>query len=440
MKTHPEMETLKSLVGLHADRPDAAAALLDESGLADGDFTVPALRALFVALSANIREKQPLDVVSLLHATARATKREAVLEAVTGDNPNLAAERIKVLRSETQRRQMLEHLEGLTKLVKEPGAIDAAFGEVERVLRGLSANGPSRATPLRDSVGSFIDRLEAVQKGTRVATIPTGIEILDYAIGGMQPTLTMVGALPGIGKSALFAAIAQNLAARGLKVGVLSLEDDREWLTERIFADSSRVPLFVLGNKPLTNTQMGHIQDCADGVSAVLANIITDDTPAMTAQQVVASARSMVARGCRAILVDHLGEIRLERSERHDLDIQEALQDLRGIAKTYRVPVWVACHLKRREGLDVHAVPRLSDFAFSAAVERCARVALGLFRPKPEDAKRSSVPLLGVEVMKQTKGPKDFHFMLNVGQLYGVVAPTPVSRSMREEFGSWRDS
>ena len=117
--------------------------------------------------------------------------------------------------------------------------------------------------------------------------------------------------------------------------------------------------------------------------------------------------------------------------------MQEALQDLRGIAKTYRVPVVVLCHLRRREGLNIDAVPKLTDFAFSAAIERCARVALGLFRPKgdaPDEV------LLGVEVLKQTKGPANFNFRLNVGRLSATVQATPVSSAMREKFGPWRDS
>ena len=432
----PEVLALKSLAGLYGDRPHDAGPLLDETGLSVDDFTEKATQALFVGLAEMIRAGRPLEVLGLMHAASRSAKRELVLDVVSGDNPDFAPERVRILREATRRRRMLEALNGLRELVAKPGDIEAALGEVERVLRQLSSTSTKNVGSLDGSLMRLVDKLEEVQSGKRESTLQTGIDALDYAIGGLQPTLTMVGALPGVGKSALFSAIARNLASRGLKVGVLSLEDEREWLAERLLAEAAGVPLFVLGNRPLTTGQMSRVTDCSSQVYSMLQNIIVDDSLAMSPAEVVASARSMVARGCRAVLVDHLGEIRLNRSERHDLDVLEALQDLRGIAKAYRVPVWVACHLRRREGLNTDSAPRLTDFAFSAAIERCARVALGLFQPKGEKGKP---PELGVEVMKQTKGPKDFNFRLNMGAMSGTVLATPVSQAMRHEFGGWRD-
>lgn len=436
-----ETLTLKALVGTYDEDRQAAAAVLDETRLDAVDFTTSATQALFVALSATIRSGDAIDVVALAKNLKGRVPAPLVMNVVASTegflNKGLARSRVATLKDAARRRRIGETLKSLHALLGTETSTEAIVGELEKALREVGAESHKGAGSLDGSMMGLIDRLEAVQSGKREATLSTGIDALDYAVGGLQPTLTMVGALPGVGKSALFAAIARNLAARGLKVGVLSLEDEREWLAERILAEAASVPLFVLGNKPLTNAQMERIGDCSQGVHALLANILVDDSAAMTPAEVVASARAMVARGCRAVLVDHLGEIRLNRSERHDLDVQEALQDLRGIAKTYRVPVVVACHLRRREGLNIDSVPRLTDFAFSASIERCARVALGLFRPK---ADAPDEVLLGVEVLKQTKGPANFNFKLNVGRLSGTVQDTPVSSAMRQAFGPWRDA
>ena len=436
-----EILTLKALVGTYADNRSTAAALLDELELGVSDFTDKSTQALFSALAPAIRAGRPLDVVQLSATTRGHTPPAVVADVVCTEdgflNPGLAHSRIQTLRDSARRRRIAETLRGLNALVMSDTPTDAVLGELERVVRELGGTSARGARTLEGSLMGLVEKLEEVQSGRREATLETGIEALDYAIGGLQPTLTIVGALPGVGKSALFAAIARNLSARGVKVGVLSLEDEREWLAERLLAEAASVPLFVMGNKPLTTAQMGRINDVANTVHANLQNIYVDDSQAMSPAEVVASARAMVARGCRAVLVDHLGEIRLSRSERHDLDVQEALQDLRGIAKTYRVPVVVACHLRRREGLNIDAIPRLTDFAFSAAIERCARVALGLFRPKGD---RPDEVLMGIEVLKQTKGPANFNFRLNVGRLSGTVVATPVSSAMRQEFGAWRDA
>lgn len=434
---HPEVEvlTLKAIAGDATVSAHDALARMDRAGVQESDFAGRETRPLFGALVSAMRKGARLELVSLLSAVGNSVSRALVVDVLTNWELGVSEQRFAVLREARRKAALLAELQALLGLARS----DASYVDVHtKALQALTAlDVPGlQLRPLDDSIDGLVDKLQAVQAGKRESTLATGIEALDYAIGGLQPTLTMVGALPGVGKSALFAAIARNLASRGVKVGVLSLEDEREWLAERILAEAASVPLFVLGNKPLTDGQMGRIADCAGNVGVLLRSILVDDTAAMTPEQVVASARSMVARGCRAVLVDHLGEIRLNRSERHDLDVLEALQDLRSIAKTHRVPVVVACHLRRREGLNTDAVPKLTDFAFSAAIERCARVALGLFRPRGE---APDEVMLGVEVLKQTKGPAGFNFKLNVGRLSGTVQATPVSRAMRAEFGEWRD-
>ncbi len=432
-----EVSTLKAIVGDSTVNIGDALARINGAGVTDADFTDKPTRALFSAMMSAMRAGEPLDVVSLAAAVGSFAPRALVVDVVMNFELGRSSLRLDTLREASKRRRLLDELRGLVGLAGDGQTSYAeVHGEALRVIQQL-ATPTSSARTLESTLPALVDRLQAVQSGAREMTLSTGIDILDYAIGGLQPTLTVVGALPGVGKSALVVAIARNLAAKGHLVGVLSLEDEREWLTERIMAEASGVPLFVLGNRPLTSSQMTRIAENFDGVGAILKNIVVDDSLAMTSAEVVATARSMVARGCRAIIVDHLGEIRLNRSERHDLDVAEALQDLRGIAKTYRVPVVVACHMRRREGLDINAVPKLTDFAFSAAIERCARVALGLFRRKSD---ASNEVALGVEVLKQTKGPANFNFNLNVGRLSGSVVQTPVSPAMRQEFGAWRDS
>lgn len=436
---NPEVLTLKALAALQGERPQDARALLDNSGLAPEDFTSSSSQALFVALANQIRDGKPLELLALIQATRHAAPRELALEVVAGDNPEFAPQRVQAIRDAARRRRIGEQLEGVVKLIRQGGSTETALGEVERVLRQVLQANTSGPQPLDASLMTVLDRLEAVQAGKREPVLPTGINALDYLIGGLQRTLTIIGAMPGVGKSALLASICRNIASRGKRVGLLSLEDDREWLTERVLSEAASVPLFVLGTKPLGKNQLERVTDAGEGVHAILRNILCEDTAAMSPAEVVSAARAMVSRGCEAVLVDHLGEVRLERSQRHDLDILEVLQDLRSIAKTYRVPVVVACHLKRRDGLDVDTEPRLSDFAFSAAVERCARVAIGLYRPERGKAERGDDEM-GVVVLKQTKGPADVSFRLAMNNNSGTVAQTEPSAAMRERYGHWRDA
>jgi replicative DNA helicase len=288
----------------------------------------------------------------------------------------------------------------------------------------VSTTGQTSAT-LDGAVLSLLDTLQEIQSGARAPVLASGIEALDAAVGGLQPTLTIIGSLPGVGKSALLVAILRNLAARGVRVGVFSLEDERDAIVQRLTAEGADVPLFVLRNRPLGKQQMHRAGETVERLYSQLRNVVVDDRPAMTAADVVASARDMITRhGCKALLVDHLGEIRLSRSERHDLDIADCLQQLRALAKTYRIPVVVACHLRRREGLTKKDEPRLTDFAFSAAIERMARVALGLSRP--DDA------TLRVHVLKQTNGVAGVAVDLSFTGPAGVVANWASAQTLQQ--------
>ncbi len=422
-----EVFTLKSIVGAASVSVESAAAVLDETGIQADDFAEPGARALFLALLAAIRDGRQPDAISLLAVTKGKAPRELVVDVVTNAQHGSARQRIELVREAGSRRRADAALTALLSGIRNPGvSLSASLAEAQRVLTAFSEPTGGAKSQEGDLL-EFLDVLEQVQFGQREPVLKTGIDALDFMIGGLQRTLTIIGALPGVGKSALLASIIRNLSARKVKVGLLSLEDSRRWVTSRLLAEASNVPLFVLGKRPLTKEQKQRIDEAGSGVYDSLRHLVTDDTSGMTTAQVVASARRMVAMGCKVILVDHLGEIRLERTDRHDLDIADALQQLRAIAKVYSVPVVVACHLKRRDGLTPEVAPRLSDFAFSAAVERMARVALGLYRADKGG-------LMGVSLLKQTEGPSGYEFNLNLSKPHGTVAQTVVTAAMEQEF------
>lgn len=428
MKNSLDIETLKALAGEASVGVKGALELLDVTNAHAEDCETPVGRALFAAIEAKLRGGSPLDFVTLAASLEGRVPREVIVDVLTETQLGVTQQRLTLLRENSLRRQYLEALRGVARVVTDKQQpLSGAVGEAQRLL----AQWQDETATLKASdadVFTLIDELEAVQRGDVATTIPTGIEALDAVIGGLQPTLTMVGALPGVGKSALLGALAASLARKRMKVGLLSLEDERTWLTRRLMAAESGVPVFVLANRPLTNRQMEAVAEAAPRVHATCESILIDDRSRMTVDDVVATARRMIARGCKAVLVDHLGEIALTRSERHDLDISDALSQLRAVAKTHRVPVIVAAHLKRREGLNRDSEPKLGDFAFSAGVERMARVALGLWRGEAEDELR-------VTVLKQTQGVSGTTITLNLNASAGLVINTAASTAALNLYG-----
>jgi replicative DNA helicase len=420
---------LRALAGTACASVEEAATLLDESGVVPEDVS-QALRPVWGLVAETLRRRQPLDTVVLREGLKRYGAGAVALGLELVGNSELGgltAERLALVREASLRRQYLAALRSVARVVTDQTQpLANAVTEAAKLLSSWQDE-TDGLRPLDSGLVPLLDRLDRVQRGEIEPVLETGIEALDAVIGGLPPTLVLVGALPGVGKSALIAGIIRNLAGRGVVTGLVSLEDEREWLIRRLLALEASVPVFVLANRRLGNHQLERINERGADVHKLLSKVLCDDRSGLTVAEVVASARAMVARGAKAIFVDHLGEIRLARSERHDLDIDAALGELRAIAKAHGVPVVVLTHLRRREGLGTDSEPRLTDFAFSAACERKARVALGLWR--------SSTPgELKVTVLKQTQGQPDLTVTLRIATQSGVVVATEASEAAKRLY------
>lgn len=403
-----ERAVLSSLSNTAALDAAQASLLLRQSHLVAQDFHKPQHQSLFSAMQA-VLEKD--GSITPLAVKAELERREAlasvgweyavtVLMDPTADSSSVLPH-ARVLRDLSLRRGVLAHLAELrTQLQDGKVAPLEAAAQVAGKLASIAAT-ESRIGTLRDAAAELVDHLDKVNSGAEEAILPTGIRVLDAVIGGLQPTLTLVGALPGVGKSALLATLAQSLARRGKRVGLVSLEDSASWLAWRLLSDESKVDQFVLRHKKLTT---GAYQQTVDGFGrmhlyADRVFLVDGADNGMNIDQVVSSCNALVVlHRCEAIVVDHLGEIAGNGDEaRYDLEVSRHLSKLRGVANRFGVPMVVAAHLRRREGLGPGDVPRLSDFANSSGAERKARVALGLSREPDSDT-------MHIHVLKNTNG------------------------------------
>lgn len=411
-----ERGALASLITVAQLDTAKANAALDSSRATPDDMTDPTLRALFVRIEAAVRENRNPEfftTVSGLPDVAREVASELWTDT---ESVEVAAPRLAALRERGNSRRLLAAMQRISEEVRAGRArsIDA-LEQLQTTVDVFSGTMDRKRSLLSDG-SRLLDDMQKIADRVVEPSIPTGIESLDTATGGLQRTLTIIGALPGVGKSALLASIVRNMAASGRKVGFFSLEDEASWLTNRLTADAAKVSLFALTSKPLYEAQQERVVRAWGGIMEMLGRVIVDDTPLMTVDQIVASARSMVVNdGVEAILIDHLGEIKLNRSDRHDLDVIEVLQQLRVLSKRYKIPVVIAAHLKRRQGLDLNTKPELTDFAFSSGLERMARVALGLSRGADGSGE------INITVLKQTNGPAGMSFPVAFAGAVGTV-------------------
>lgn len=408
---------------------------LEASRITHADFSDARLSAIWALVESSIRDgREPtLEVASELLGSRVSLDflRGLFMSGRAGDPTELLCR----VREAGRRRRISTALVACEKSLKSPEASRPELvAELSRVLE-LECSDEASAKPAGADLLSLVDHLEQVAKHGKSPVLPTGIPGLDAIIGGLQPTLTVLGALPGVGKSALVASILRNIAMRGEKVGFFSLEDDRRWLTDRLMSERARVPLFVLLNRPLTQEQRMRVDAAATALFEIQERIIIDDRQGLTASELSASASVMISvHGVRAIIVDHLGELSLSRQERSDIELTDALRELRAIAKRHRIPVMVAMHVKRSSGgkdLTDTDAPKLSDFAGTSGAERTARVALVMTRLDDEDRPDG----VRVWVVKQTNGKAgtsvDLRLNVAAGTILNASASTEEVNSRR---------
>jgi len=272
-----------------------------------------------------------------------------------------------------------------------------------------SATSGHRVRNCKGSAVSHIEHLEARWANTAPKPLTTGWVDFDEEIG-LIPNLITIGSRAGVGKSALVAGLVRQWMMAGVKVGILSYEDDTSNLISRLLAQRSGADLRTAsGDRPGTTHERLELASALEWWHEVEGLLESDDArPPGNIEDAVSSVREMIKRGCRVVILDNLTCLRFGgSSERFDLEIGRALLALRSEAQSGNVPVIVVGHIKRgdTDGDESERPPRMRDFSGSSGWENYSRVMLGAWRDNGR---------LMVRILKQTNGPAGIDFELEV--------------------------
>lgn len=381
--------------------------------LAPGDFYAQGHGKIFDAAISLLSDGQAVDHITL----TERLKARGQLASVGGPAylMNLdsavplavnAREYAKIIRDRSTRRKLLaigrRLLELSVDLEQNPGEVQGkAASAISRVSSG--------AYTLR-SLSEIFDGIQThlfdVEDGRADPVVPTGIRVLDDVIGGLQATLTVVGARTGVGKSAFASTVIQNVARyfsarqQGHKVGVFSLEDEGEWLGFRYLAAASGVNGFSLRHRKKTELQWTAIAESWGHLKSYSDLVLVDDRPSLSSWELAQSADDMIVnRGVRVIVIDHLQEVNHWAHKRDTLEqnMTASLGDLRNIAKRHNVPVLLLCQMLEDEKTKPGDFMGARGFYGARETVKKSRVALELAREPGSDTMK-------LRVLKQTNG------------------------------------
>ncbi len=230
-------------------------------------------------------------------------------------------------------------------------------------------------------------------------------------MAGLQKSdLIILASRPGLGKSALAANIAANIAiSQKVPVGIFSLEMSIDQVVDRLIASLANVDLWRLRTGRLSSegddNDFVKIQQAMGILSE--APIYIDDAASSNILQMRAMSRRLQAdKGLGLIIVDYL-QLMEPRNPGDQIvkQVTEISRSLKGLARELNIPVLAISQLSRAVEQRSPQRPRLADLRESGSLEQDADVVLFIYR---EDRYRPETPrknIADIIIAKHRNGP-----------------------------------
>ena len=249
-----------------------------------------------------------------------------------------------------------------------------------------------------DSLSGAIEMAaEAFNREGGLSGLSTGLIDLDQKLGGMHPSdLIIIAARPSMGKTALAANIAFNVAknyayevqpdgsrktVQGGVVAFFSLEMSAEQLAMRLLAEVTEVPSDKIRKGEITASEFGRIREGAGEIGD--SQLYIDATGGISIGKLAARARRLKrTAGLDLIVVDYLqlvtaGEGKVENRVQ---EVSQITMGLKSLAKELSVPVVALAQLSRQVENREDKRPQLSDLRESGSIEQDADVVMFIYR------------------------------------------------------------
>ena len=357
------------------------------------DAIVRAVKAGEAASPVTLRAQFALD------EGMRAAGGDVYLADLAGEGAHCAdaAQWARVVQGLAFRRTLIETAREIQDVAFSAG-VDCDAGRIadvaERLLGQATAGASSAGAERFRSIGDLAGEVaRGLSEGAGERGVPFGIAALDDLTGGARAKeLIIVGARPGMGKTAFAGHLALSAAKAGHAVAFFSMEMAAGAVTLRLiaaqaFARGASVAYEAARRGALSAAEAAALVEAEADLRALPLYVHEGRT--LTPAGLFLAARRMQRRLSERgaplglVIVDHLQKIRPERDCRGNkvaemTEISDALQKMAG---ALCVPVVALSQLNRAvETRGGERRPEISDLRESGAIEQDADVVILLYR------------------------------------------------------------
>jgi replicative DNA helicase len=419
------IEAEESVLGAMLLAEPAVDAVVIDSRLEAEDFYRESHRAIFraiVALSEKTEGIDPLTVCAELERRGdlEAAGEKSYVYQLASAVPSAGNARYyaKLVKDAALLRRLLDVAHSINSSVADPrGEPRHLVENAERQMFEVAHMERSGDfLSLEDILHDQVDRLEQLSRdGQSLTGTPSGFKDLDAITGGFQNSnLIVLAARPSMGKSALVANIAENVAVDHRKpVALFSLEMSVTELAQRFIASRARIPGDKLRKGQVARSDWPKVVKACE--TLYRAPIWIDDSSDIDILELRAKARRLHAKeqdrgGLGLVIVDYLQLMRADPSA--DSRVQQVGLMSRGLkilARELNVPVLAVSQLSRapEQRSDTHKKPILSDLRESGQIEQDADLVMFIYRDEYYNRDTERQGIADIIIAKHRNGPID---------------------------------
>ena len=247
-----------------------------------------------------------------------------------------------------------------------PNEVENTIGRLLTDLEAMIENRSSNTRHIKDIVAAHKDNYF---RETEKKLIKTGFYKLDDTLGGLEGgDITIIGARPSVGKSALVTQIIANVASKNARVGYFNLEMNENQVYERFV---SRMAKLSLTRVRRAKTFLGGEEEAFAKANEKLSKFdVVVSTGSKSVRDIKSESRHMKFD---LIVIDYLQLIKADKSfANRASEVGEVSKAIKGLAMELNVPIILLSQLSRIvEGRDSKE-PQLSDLRESGDIEQDA--------------------------------------------------------------------
>lgn len=283
----------------------------------------------------------------------------------------------------------------IQRVVPNAGTVDSQIADLIRDLEALQDGEQILSKSLPEIVKENRDKYFCDREEERMYI---GFPKLDDLLGGLEGgDMIVIGARPGVGKSALVTQITSNIAARGKRIGFYNLEMQEKQVYERFVVSQSGIGLTRLRRaKEFLGDEKDRFDRANDELMKRDGIVITTGSKSMS--EIRSESRHM---GYDVIIIDYLQLLKSDKSYRGNryAEVGAISKAIKSLAMELNIPIIALSQLNRVSEARETKEPTMAELREAGDIEQDASVIILLWNVSQEDNSRK-----GCKIEKQRQG------------------------------------